>query len=509
MRFKMVACGLGLLVTEVTAVPISGDAENSEFTPLENANHIFNAIYDSVRQWGSSYHHNGMSFFLATVPEDTQLYHGGSTPNPLNGLGWMAFEPEHAMVFARPKRGPHGPHGSNKEQFLLPADGSSSAGWFQTYRTAKDLRLVYVDGMSGGKSDLGTLDSQDRILFNDTITESNGRFADDQRARAVCEIAKSEWDNRIDGVLRMEAGFEIILCNPELNLHLVSSIQVTEESDTTEISGSPRPPLGPPLTRGRRPGRPGKGPGGYGPNEWVRAITSRYHGIGGGRVVLNYDYFVTAYNTSLDLFPSGAKLPRLDHIPQRYLLPIRNYVTDMVLSHTPEESGVNWQAIGDMIVNKYASFLRDLAVNRTKGTESINQGRHLQSKISTFLSPFIDRTSRNPRDQIHRCATQFVNSPAENSSLAHQVTFSISEHVCLTLVDLVHETDYDTMLATLQQLMEYLDWSIWKECNGCAGNEFCAIPIWPMGSKEDYEHPNCQKFDSAYANGNDYWGRMH
>lgn len=521
MRFRRAACGLGLLglldllsllVTVVTAAPISGDGESYKFKPLENANHIFNAIYDSVRQWGSSYHHNGMSFFLATVPEGTQLYHGGSTPNPLSGMGWMAFEPEHAMVFARP-RGHLGPHGSNKEQVLLSADSSSSAGWFQTYQTAKDLRLVYVDGMSGGKSDLGTLDSQDRILFNDTISESNGRAADDQRARAVCEIAQSEWEDRIDGVLRMEAGFEIILCNPELNLHLVSCIQVTEESDATDGPLHPPsgPPPGPPHGPGKRPSGPGRGPGNNGPNEWVRAITSRYHGIGGGRVVLSYDYFVTAYNTSLDLFPADSKLPRLEYIPHHHLLPIRNDVTNMVLNHNLEEYGVNWQAIGDMIVNKYASFIADLAVDPTKDTESndANHGRQLQSKISTFLSPFIDRTSGNPRDQVYRCATQFVNSPAANASLAHQATFSISEHICFTLVELLCETHYDTMLTKVQRLMEYLDWSIWKECNGCAYDEFCAIPIWPMGSKEDYDHPNCQKLDSAFTNGNDYWDRMH
>ncbi|KAJ4290997.1 hypothetical protein N0V90_010193 [Kalmusia sp. IMI 367209] len=29
-----------------------------------------------MRQWGSSLNHNGMSFFMATVPTGTQLYHG-------------------------------------------------------------------------------------------------------------------------------------------------------------------------------------------------------------------------------------------------------------------------------------------------------------------------------------------------------------------------------------------------------------------------------------------------
>src|SRR4051794_28710732 len=82
-----------------------GLTPNDTSPPLKNANHIFNAIQDSMRQWGSSLHHNGVSFFLATVPAGTQLYHGTSKSSPVNGTEWLAFEPEHAMVFARPRRG--------------------------------------------------------------------------------------------------------------------------------------------------------------------------------------------------------------------------------------------------------------------------------------------------------------------------------------------------------------------------------------------------------------------
>lgn len=91
------------------------------------------------------------------------------------------------------------------------------AGWLHTYQTTKELRLVYVDGMSAGKSHIGTLDSQDRILFNDTIPYG-GVSQETERAKAVCRISAEEWDNRIDGVIRVAGGFEIILCAPEENL---------------------------------------------------------------------------------------------------------------------------------------------------------------------------------------------------------------------------------------------------------------------------------------------------
>lgn len=89
---------------------------------VDNANHIFNAIHSSMRQWGSSLNHNGMSFFLATVPEGTQLYHGTWDPDFVKGMQWLAFEPEHALIFAGPRRGP--PPGEGKVPPHVESDGS-------------------------------------------------------------------------------------------------------------------------------------------------------------------------------------------------------------------------------------------------------------------------------------------------------------------------------------------------------------------------------------------------
>lgn len=85
-------------------LPLFGvsSALSTPINETKNANHIFNTIQDSMRQWGSSLHHNGVSYFLARVPAGTQFYHGTSKDTPVIGTEWLAFEPEHAMVFARP-----------------------------------------------------------------------------------------------------------------------------------------------------------------------------------------------------------------------------------------------------------------------------------------------------------------------------------------------------------------------------------------------------------------------
>jgi hypothetical protein len=66
-----------------------------------NAPQIFNAIHSSMRQWGSSLFHNGMSFFPARMPGNTHLYHGTNTPYAVTGMEWLAFEIEHAELFSQ------------------------------------------------------------------------------------------------------------------------------------------------------------------------------------------------------------------------------------------------------------------------------------------------------------------------------------------------------------------------------------------------------------------------
>ena len=52
--------------------------------------------------------------------------------------------------------------------------------------------------MSAGKTANGTLDSQDCILL--------------VAAAGLCELAAQEWEGGVDRFVRMEGGFEVVLC---------------------------------------------------------------------------------------------------------------------------------------------------------------------------------------------------------------------------------------------------------------------------------------------------------
>ena len=478
-----------------------------------------------------------MSFFLATVPKGTQFYHGTSSASRVNGTEWLAFEPEHALNFARvgpppggppggpPPEGPHGgpPPPLGHFDFRIKQDifadnnqqqqqEEEEYGYLHTYATAKNLRLLYIDGLSAGKTDMGTLDSTDRILLRDRLNTSvgvdeekpdrskrprGGPPGDVQRAHQACSIARDQWNDRIDGFIRAEAGFEIILCDFKRDLDLVRISAVQRENPTND--------------------RPGRG-GGFGSvSYFYRSIASRFNGIGGGRVKLNYEHFVTAYAyTDLNLFAKDESsaadgMPRLKHIDSEALEPFRADLTRLVMDYDAVETAresFDWQSIVDMVVLKYSDFLAYLA------SDEVDSLAGLQSNVSTVFQAFIDDRERDAVVESRRCADQFLPASVNDSpSLAGRVVFDVSYTICSTLRAVLDDTEYDTSKARVRGLVEYLNWTTWKECKEkCGYNEVCYIPIWPFGTVEDRENPQCKSQNGNGGGGRDsegYWRGGH
>lgn len=479
-----------------------------------------------------------MSFFLASVPAGTQFYHGTRSADRVNGTEWLAFEPEHALNFAR--AGPRGPppdsppgafpwgspgDGGPRPPFDMPppppqdffADDSNEEdkyGYIHTYTAAKDLRLLYIDGLSAGKTDMGTLDSSDRIFLRDSLAAATPFFmAEDpgngngngkgkgkgptgppgetQRAIRGCQIAQNEWNDRIDGILRAEAGFEIILCDFERDLEIVTISAVLREGGA---------PVDGPVDR------PGGG-GGFGMNRYYyRSIASRFDGIGGDRVSVNYDNFVTAYAyKELDLFAHDEEtgMPRLSQFESEELDPIRADLTSLVLEFDAVETAkasFNWQGVVDMIVLKYSNLLAYLA------SEEVDSLQGLQSNVTSIFLAFIDDRERDANTESARCAGQFIPSSVNASTLAGQVVYDVSYTICSTLRAVLDDTDFDAAKVRVLELVEYLAWTTWKECKTkCGYNEACYIPIWPFGTVEDRENPQCKSQNEGRSGGEGYW----
>jgi hypothetical protein len=541
---------------------------------VHNANHLFNSIHSSMRQWGSSLNHNGMTVFLATVPAATQLYHGTYKKTAIQGMEWLAFEPEHAFIFAQPRwrpppPGDHEPHPndenlnkdryahaepsdrhrqsgqqqegqdlqhelaykhtedakyfagtqpskndpgrqsplaekqrnpdaehstqiphqilhSERQQLLEPP---TNVGYFHTYIAKHDLRLLYVDGLSAGKTRNGTLDTQDMLILESTLPPEGPIMGDYARARGMCNLASTIWGGRIDGILRMEAGFEVILCDFERHLDLVDAMAV-------------------PLHRGNA--------GFLGGWAYIKAITTRFGGIGGDRVRLNYNNFVSvlAYADIDGLFTNDVQsdyaMPRLQNVTVADRMRVRADITDMILQNG-RTVGRDWQAIADMTVARYSHPLHYLHTDKRIRLDRTAFAKYLE----LLLVPFIAYTARNTTLETRRCVAQIVPAQA-TASLAHRTVHAITHRICSTLIEalaavLLDEksphTSEDAIKAIrlIDDLVEYLQWTTWKDCGACHDEQICYIPIWPMGNHEDHKQPRCRTSDEARSRWG-YWG---
>ncbi|KAJ8061319.1 hypothetical protein OCU04_010382 [Sclerotinia nivalis] len=476
-----------------------------------NAHEIFNAIHSSMRQWGSSLKHNGMSFFPAVVPKGTLFYHGTHTPEPVEGMEWLAFEIEHAEVFARPRRG-HGPggHGPGKgpgghppgppphtriddrpkskhdENIYDPEDKDEvSHGYLHTYRTSKPLtKLLYIDGMSAGKTSMGTLDSTDYVIRNLTPTpkESNNDWI---RAVDLCKIGE-QWG--FEGFLRMEAGFEIILCNFKDGLEFISASQRDEKT----------------------------GFGGFdvGQFEYVRAIGYRYQGIMGGRVEVDYSSMISAFFYPLNLTnpnPSRSQLPRLVAPSESNDLGrIRSDVMELLKSREYEKrETINWQNVVDMIVTRYADRLKFMVQNDTSGET-------VKSEIKLLLDVYTDYKNVDVVSSVEICANHYLEPvvpKTEADRLIRAAIFEVAHNICSTLFrvrELLNDDEENSAKGEkkgkklIEGLIDDLDWTTWLECGKCAYDEVCFVAIWPWGGLEDHVSPGCIKRDEM-GDRRGYW----
>ena len=457
---------------------------------LSHANHIFNAIHDSMRQFGSSLNHNGMSIFLATVPKDTELYHGNAFADQVNGTEWLAFEPEHALMFARGpiERPPDSPRDdpNHVELSLLSRQISRGGlqmvlndneksrpppikpGYLHTYRTKHDLRLLYVDGQSAAKSDKGTLDVQDYILLPEPASGAPGEwlpFDDYARAQGICKVAATEWEDQIDGIIRMEAGFEIILCDFEKHLDVVRIVRAKSIYTDYELHELNENML-----------------------NYYKAVAARYNGIGGGRVRLGYDTFITLYGHSEAMYFNDEGLPRIDN-NSKAITNVRDLVGELAMS-SAEVSGTNWQAVSDLVVARYAHRIPYLA------SGAFSNLTEFKKEVDRAIRPFIDYDDRNRTAEVERCSKQFLPDNtvgAKHLPSAQQTILHVTTTICATLSSVMYDDlELSSALQRVKDLKMWLNWSDWKRCSGCSDHEVCFLAIWPLGNKEDLEAPRCR-----------------
>ncbi|KAM0718228.1 hypothetical protein Q7P37_006560 [Cladosporium fusiforme] len=485
---------------------------DSSTPPPPNANHIFNAIHSSTRMWGSALNHNGMSMFIATVSPGVELYFGGSSPEAVNGTEWLAFDPELSswsvraspslldsrsnlgLLAARGQQNNRAFDDTHQQTPLFHSQESrdhDKFGYLQTYRTKHQLRLLYLDGMAGSLSGLGSMDMQDMILLHGTelqtkVAETNPVLAGDPyvggtpnieellrldyvRADRLCALAQKDWQGRIDGFLRAQWTHEIILCAFENNV------------DLERTTVAPQLPY-------------------HNHDEAVenlaeyRTIANRFDGIGGDRVRVDYDSLVTLFGMPDSFHWSERGLPRVNNdtaIARR----LKAMIANTIMSDASPNDNINWQSIVDQVVSRYGDSIARLASGH------VNTFVEFRAEIEILLRPFIDFETRNRQRESERCATQLL--PPGSESIAAEAVLNVTSTLCDALLNAHAQAAFDDALEIIHELQNWLGWTTWKRCRGCDHGEVCFVPVSPLGGFIDHSQPRClSNFESVSS---EYW----
>ncbi len=495
----------------------------SETVARQNAFQIFNAVHSALRQWGSSLNHNGMSVFLATVPAGNLLYHGDYQPDPPQGPEWLAFEIEHAELFARPRRrappgrrpkpDPAGYHVDPGSQVPLGFDGEDldfqdhllrgtaeddqPGGYLHIYRATAPLHLLYIGGMGAAKTNMGTLDTQDLLLRR---TNASSPFDEQARAAELCALVTS-WG--LDGILRMEAGFEVIKCDFSTGLALASAPR-RASSDAS-----------------------GRGPSAVRMLEYMRAVGQRYHGLGRDRARIDWDAAVSAWwypvnTTNPDPDGAAAGLPRLVGTTDAALDAMRARVGEVVAASLGRDGGggagggFDWQGVVDAIVARYADKLRYMG----EKAESLGV---MQAEVNNLLDIFIDYVGEEPdlAAAARNCAAHYLSAaqPASPEDRAIWAALEeVSRAVCSELFRVrrlvvedpgADEQSLGEAMDVVRALMRRLGWTRWRDCPSCPSNEVCFVAMWPYGDTASHVQPGCRNSTSIQMRWEDsYWRRF-
>jgi len=443
-----------------------------------NANLIFNAIHSSLRQWGSSVQHNGMSFFPAIVPEGTLLYHGSWDAEPVTGFEWLAFEIQHAELFAQG----HPMHSRSKTRYPRNMawewasesgvnrgddDDEWNPGYIHIYQTSRPLKLLYVDGMSAAKCDFGPMDSQDLLLLNTTLDW----YREWERANRLCQLAV-EWD--IEGFIRMEAGFEIIKCNFSTGLHEIA-VNKKPARNNSEADGQ------------------------WSLFEYVREVSQRYHGNMAGRILLDWSSMVSAffYPTNLSNPDKASRDPRLSSAGSDQLMRIRSDIRTS-LRNSKEVLHIQWQNVVDMIVARYSDRLQHLATDPPP--------KEFLSVLNNILNVYTNYEDPDSvANSIQTCSLHYLQSVTPSTEQDHLILSAlktVTKRICETLFDARELLIWpranpevqlvSSLVGKIQELNEWLDWPEWKFCADCGYEQVCFISMFPFGSTEDHFHPRCK-----------------
>ncbi|KZP29221.1 hypothetical protein FIBSPDRAFT_1038907 [Athelia psychrophila] len=448
----------------------------------DNSNFIFAALHSNMKAWPSVYAPNGRAMVPATIKAGTLLYHSGGNPT---GMDRFAFDAEHSYG--------HGAGGSQ----ATSQNGRSNM--LYTYVATRPLRAIYFDGFSAEKKSDGTLDMQGVLQYG------------------------------IQGFVREEATFELLWCDFEDGVQMLSVTNITipanpdsEDAplDTHGDAFDDEPPRG-----DGPPGGP-SGPGGPGcrgtPTPYITQsswswylATAVHHTTPDGRVVLHPVYTVTLYDPKYASLAANTQRPRRQHRlgdlsladKAEFRAELYGAMTAWIGDLRGEGSGVDWASIAHTLIDHSSAHFTELHALLTNVTTASNATDAVATvRLTAFalIMPHVDHAAARSavlEDVSVQCGLAFTGhidarvyrlTPQEQRLKG--AAEGVSRRICAFAAGTFDESlnlleslagDADAAGARAQalhalerwrggveELMEWLGWAMWKRCP-----ELCAWDV--------------------------------
>ncbi|KAF9258265.1 hypothetical protein L218DRAFT_948509 [Marasmius fiardii PR-910] len=462
--------------------------------PKNTGHLIFNVANSLLQTWPNTRYRNDLSSVIltrvalhasghtlvpGTIPPNTLLYHGRSDNNFPNGSDWTSVDPEHSYLFCR----------------------LDEECWHLALVTTRTLRVLYFDGSSAVKMRGGSMDTQDLMLWGKARDEET--FHEQERLALLCKNWGREFG--IDGFVRMEMDFEVMLCemSPKGGLETVSFVRLYA------------PPQTPEDVHFRN-------------FELIHSNSQHNYYPGETRVKLDLSRLVTLYDVRLwsPSTPYPLENDRFDHRaagPWVDVEAFRRRVREVLREGSKGEnggSGTDWRALMNVIVKRYGTRLETLRyiLDRQPASEQELDDVAMKAfaQLDVMLTPYIvtdappnrnsssyslDRGWTSPIFEM--CSTSYTEhirklerNLTQSERLLLEAIRETTREICRVLVKswklgylagappdshVISRDIVETWREDIIGLMRWLDWSIWVRCSPpCMAEELCYLPTWPF-----------------------------
>ncbi|KAG9314912.1 hypothetical protein JVU11DRAFT_4020 [Chiua virens] len=483
--------GQGNHLGEVGA--LGEDPEEWSLDKLPNPNAtdhlVFETVHSLLQHWPNTRMRNGHTIVPGTVPTGTLLYHGRDNNKLPANPDWFSTDPEHSYYFCG-RRG------------IVNPDHLQGC-WHLTLATTRPLKVLYFDGNSAAKIPSGTMDAQDLLVWG---TPGSGKLAEEvPRLHGLCEWGR---EFGVDGFVRMEMDFEVMLCDISSGLSVVSFLNIVRPDGT--------PPKISPLIL----------------FETMSAGSWHNHFPGETRIQLDLSGLVSFYDTQLvpSLVPIRAGQERWDHrvanTSDKDISAVKSRLETALKRPANLSSGIDWKTLIHVIVDRFAERLELtrylLNLSATAPEEIIDQANKTQTQLRVMLTPYfqlsvvppepLEKTTLDWTIPIYKhCAMThtffmeiLLGSMTDSEKLIFQAIRGTNREICRVVTKMWATGVYagiderfnvkesldvaelrrlrNTWTGDLERLMTWLDWSVWVKCNpACGPTEMCFLPTWPVG----------------------------